>query len=54
MSQILESNQKANILNFLEEKLRTANDLTNLDALVRSVEERQDTLKSQVGSVSIS
>ena len=53
MSQVMDVTQNANTLNFLEDKLRTANDLTNLDALVRTVEERQDTLKSQVSSAFI-
>lgn len=53
MSEVIDSTQNANTLNLLEERLRTANDFANLDALVRTVEERQDTLKLQVGSVYI-
>lgn len=50
MSEVIGSPQNANTLNLLEERLRTANDFANLGALVRTVEERQDTLKSQVSS----
>lgn len=48
MTDIDDSHYTSEVLNFLEDKLRTADDLASLDALVRSMEERQHLLNTQV------
>ena len=48
MTEVNDDVHDAKVFSFLEDKLRTADDLTSLDALVRSVEERQGKLNTQV------